>query len=148
MHKILSIILILLQLTVNLISAFADDSACSYFYQRLSDLPHIKLTKSDDGFESLWDGRRTHGCEIVFESHESIISGNLVYDTFQSLINAPGWTIDNNLSADGPGSSSVSIENDKNKCTIHWSQNAWIDEESGGQRQSSDIEMIIQCSSK
>ena len=148
MHKIISLILISFQITVNLSSVFADDSVCSYFHQRLSDLPHIKLTKSNSEFKSLLDGQRTHGCEIIFESHESIISGNAVYNTFESFINSPGWTIDNNLSADGPGSSSVSIENNKNKCTILWSQNAWIDEESGEQRQSSDIEMIIQCTSK
>ncbi|MFC1881862.1 hypothetical protein ACFL2S_10255 [Thermodesulfobacteriota bacterium] len=148
MRKILSLILVLLQLIVNLSSAFADDSACSYFYSKLSELPHIKLTKSNNGFKSLWDGKWAHGCEIIFKSHESIISGDKVYETFQSLINTPYWIIDNNLSADGPGSSSVSIEKDKSKCTIHWSQHAWIDEESGEQRQSSDIEMIIQCMPK
>ena len=148
MCKILSLILVLLQLIVNLSSAFANDSACSYFYSKLSELPHIKLTKSKNGFKSLWDGRWAHGCEILFKSHESIISGDDVYETFQSFINAPDWIIDNNLSADGPGSSSVSIEKDKSKCTIHWSQHAWIDEESGEQRQSKNIEMIIQCMPK
>jgi hypothetical protein len=148
MSKILPLILILLQLFANLNPAFADDSACSYFYPKLSKLPHIKLATSNNGFKSLWDGKWTHGCEIFFKSHVSIVSGDKVYDIFQSFINAPGWTIDNNLSADGPGSSSVGIEDDKNKCTIHWSQHAWIDEESGEYRQISNIEMIIQCSSK
>ena len=132
---------------VNSNLSFADDSACSYFYPKLFELPHIKLTQNSSGFKSLLNGDWTHGCEIVFESHDSIVSGDKVYDTFQSFINAPGWTIDNNLSADGPGSSSIGIENEKNKCTILWSQHAWI-EESGEHRQSSDIEMIIQCSLK
>ena len=148
MCKKLSLILLVLQLIANLSSAFADNSACSYFYSKLSELPHIKLTASDKGFKSLWDGKWKHGCEIIFKSHESIISGDEAYETFQSFINAPGWMIDNKLSADGPGSSSIGIENDRSKCTIHWSQHAWIDEKSGEQRQSSDIEMIIQCSSK
>jgi len=94
------------------------------------------------------DGKLTHGCEIVFKSHDSIVSGDKVYNTFQSFINNPAWTVDNSLSADGPGSSSVTIENKKNKCTILWSQHAWIDDESGEHRQTSNIEMIIQCTSK
>jgi hypothetical protein len=148
MCKIYPLILLFLLLIVNLSSASADDSACSYFFPKLSELPHIKLTTSDNGFKSLWDGKWNHGCEIIFKSHESIISGDKAYKIFQSFINAPGWMIDNDLSADGPGSSSIGIESDKSKCTIHWSQHAWIDEKSGEQRQSSDIEMIIQCSSK
>jgi hypothetical protein len=133
---------------VNLNLAFANDSACSYFYPKLSKLPHIELTQNNDGFKSLWDGRWVQGCEIIFKSTESIVSGDKVYDTFQSFINRPGWTIDNNLSADGPGSSSVTIENNKNRCAIVWSQHAWIDDKTGEHRQSSDIEIIIQCSPK
>ena len=144
--KILSLFLILIIVNLNL--AFADDSACSYFYPKLSELSHTKITQNDNGFKSLLDGKLTDGCEIVFKSHESIVSGDKVYDTFQSFINNPAWTVDNSLSADGPGSSSVTIENKKNRCAILWSQHAWIDEKTGEHRQSSNIEMIIQCSSK
>jgi hypothetical protein len=146
MHKIYPVILIFL--VVNLNPAFADNSACSYFYKKISEIPHIKLTQNNNGFKSLWNGKWIHGCEIVFKSHDSIVSVDEVYKTFQSFINSPSWTIDNKLSADGPGSSSVTIESDKNKCAILWSQHAWIDEKTGEHRQSSDIEMIIQCSSK
>ena len=76
-----------------------------------------------------------------------MVSGDKVYEIFQSFINAPDWVIDDKLCADGPGSSSVTIENDKNRCTLLWSQHSWI-EESGEHRQSSDIEMIIQCTTK
>ena len=133
---------------MNLNLAFADDSPCSYFYPKLSELPHIELTQTNNGFKSLMDGKWTNGCEIIFKSHESIVSGDKVYNTFQSFINAPGWVIDNKLSADGPGSSSVTIEKNKNWCTILWSQHAWIDEKTGEHKQSSNIEMIIQCTSK
>jgi hypothetical protein len=146
MDKILPLILILLIVNLNL--AFADDSACSYFFSKLSELPHIKLTQTSNGFKSLMDGKWTHGCEIIFKSHDSIASGDKVYNAFQSFINAPDWAIDDKLSADGPGSSSVKIENDKNKCAILWSQHAWIDEKTGKHSKSSDIEMIIQCTSK
>ena len=146
MNKIFLLFLIFIFLNFN--PAVADDSACSYFYPKLSELPHIKLTKKNNGFKSLWDGKLTHGCEIVFKSHDSIVSGDKVHNTFQLFINSPGWTINNSLSADGPGSSSIVIESDKSKCTILWSQHSFIDENTGEQKQSSDIEMIIQCTSK
>ena len=146
MKKILPLFLILIIVNLNL--AFADDSPCSYFYPGLSELPYIKLTQTNNGFKSLWDGKWTDGCEIVFKSHDSIVASDKVNDTFQSFINSPGWAIDNSLSADGPGSSSIGIENDKSKCTILWSQHAWIDDKSGEHRQSSDIEMVIQSKSK
>ena len=146
MIKIFLLFPIIIFLNVNL--ALADDSACSNFFFKLSELPHTKLTLTNNGYKSLWDGKWIHGCEIVFKSHDSIVSGDKVYNTFQSFINAPGWAIDGKLSADGPGSSSVTIESDKNKCTILWSQHAWIDDESGEHRQTSNIEMIIQCTSK
>ena len=146
MNKILSTFLISFFMILN--SAFANKSACSYFFPNLTELPHTKLTQDNNGFKSLWDEKWSHGCEIVFKSHESIVSGDKVYDTFQSFINAPDWTIDNNLSADGPGSSSVTIENNKSRCTILWSQHAWIDDQSNKIKQSSDIEMMIQCTER
>jgi hypothetical protein len=145
MNKILPIFFI--SIIINFNSAYSDDSACFYFYPKLSKLSHIKLTQTNNGFKSLSDEKWNHGCEIKFKSHESIVSGDRVYNTFQSFNNAPGWTIDNKLSADGPGSSSVCIENDKNKCSIYWSQHAWIDEKTGEHKQSSEIEVIIQCTS-
>ena len=143
MSKILLLFLILLDVN----PALADDPPCAYFYPKLSGLPHTRLTLANDGFKSVGDGKWAPGCEIVFESNVSIVSGEKVYDTFQTVINSPGWAIDNNLSADGPGSSSATIENERSKCTILWSQHAWIDDD-GEHRQSSDIRMIVQCMSK
>ena len=62
-------------LAFNLNLAFADDSACSYFSSKLSELPHTKLTQNNNGFKSVWNGKWTHGCEIIFKSHDSIVSG-------------------------------------------------------------------------
>jgi hypothetical protein len=124
MNKILCSFFIIIFLTVN--PSFAEDSACSYFYPDLFELPHIKLTQNNNGFKSLMDGKWIHGCEIIFKSHDSIVSGDKVYNTLQSFINAPGWIIDNKLSADGPGSSSITIENNKNRCTLLWSQHSWV----------------------
>ena len=55
--------------------------------------------------------------------------------------------INENLSADGPGSSTIVIENNQNTCILHWSQHSWIDENSEYQ-QREHIKLIVQCTSK
>lgn len=126
----------------------ADDKACSYFLGRLTELPHKKLALYENGFESIRDGRKTAGCEVVFTTHEDLVSGEKVFAAFQSLFNAPGWIIDDQLTADGPGSSSVGIVSSHSRCAVHWSQHSWVDEKTGKIEQSSDIEITVQCSSK
>ena len=111
-------------------------------------LPHTRLTETSNGFVSLLNGKSVKGCEVIFESNESIVSGEVVYLKFQSFTNRQGWFINENLSANGPGSSTVGIENNQNKCIIHWSQHSWIDEKSNEYRQSEHIKLIVQCSSK
>ena len=88
------------------------------------------------------------GCEVIFESHESIVQGSIVYNRIESLIHTPGWVMNNNLIADGPGSSTVGIENCTNRCLINWSQPAWINGKTKEHRQSHQITMTIQCSLK
>ena len=136
----------LLLLNTNI--AFGSDSACSYFYRSLLQLPQTKLTQNNNDFLSLWNGQRLQGCEVVYESHEALVSGSRVYDQFESFIHTPGWLINNNLVADGPGSSTVGIEKKNNRCLINWPQHAWIDEKTKGHRQSSQIKIVVQCSPK
>ena len=135
-------------LLLNISIASGADSVCSYFYHILLELPHTKLTQKMNDFISLWNGQRLQGCEVVYESHESMVPGSRVYDQFESFIHTPGWSINNNLVADGPGSSTVGIENEMNRCLINWSQHAWVDEKTKEHRQSSQIKMIVQCSPK
>ena len=143
-----SFFVVVLLMTLSYSSVFGKDTACSNFFEKLSELPHTKLALNKNGFSSLWDGKKMSGCEIIYESDESIVAGKKVYSVFQSFIHAKGWVINNKLAADGPGSSTVGIESDKNKCCIHWSQHAWIEEETIGPQKSNHIEMIIQCSPK
>lgn len=126
----------------------ADDSTCLQFYNELLKLPHKRLTQTSDGFVSLLDGKSLKGCEIIFESNESIVSGEVVYLKFQSFTKRQGWYINDTLGADGPGSSTVVITNNQNKCILHWSQPSWIDEKSNEYRQSENIKLVIQCTSK
>ena len=135
-------------LLLNTSIAFGNDAVCSYFYPRLMQLPHTKLTQNNHDFLSLWNGQPSQGCEVVYESRESLVSGSKVYDQVESFIHTLGWSINNNLVADGPGSSTVGIENEMNRCLINWSQPAWIDEKTKEHRQSSQIKMIVQCSPK
>ena len=133
---------------VNISAVFGADSVCSHFYNKLSVLPHLQLTLSDDGFKSLWDGNHQQGCEVFYESHVSLVSESEVFQLFESFTRDPSWEIDGNLVADGPGSSIIGIKKDNNRCLINWTQHAWIDEETKKQRQSKQIKMIVQCSPK
>ena len=126
----------------------ANDFPCTQFYMELLKLPHTRLTQTANGFVSLLDGKSLKGCEVIFESDESMVSGEVVYLKFQSFTNWEGWYINENLMADGPGSSTVGIENNQNKCILHWAQPAWIDDQSNEYRQSEHIKLIVQCTSK
>mgnify|MGYP006974249547 CR=1 FL=1 len=135
-------------LLLNTSIAFGADPVCSYFYRSLLQLPHTKLTQNINDFLSLWNGQPSQGCEVVYESRESLVSGSKVYDQFKALMHTPGWSINNSLVADGPGSSTVGIENENHRCLINWSQHAWIDEKTKEHRQSSQIKLTVQCSPK
>ena len=124
-----------------------DDSACRLFYDKLSKLPHTKLTVNTNGFVSFWDGKQINGCEVAFETDESMVSGKVVHQKFEAFIKLKGWSFNEKLIADGPGSSIVGIENDGNRCLINWSQHSWIDEKTGKIKQSYQIRIVVQCSS-
>jgi hypothetical protein len=126
--------------------AFSEDSSCNYFYEKLQDIPHSKLTLKKGVFESLLDAKPISGCEVEFKSHVSMVSGEKVLERFESLTQTPGWVTDN--VADGPGSSTVVIKKDKSRCLLHWAQHSWVDEKSKEIEQSEDIEVMIQCFSK
>ena len=126
----------------------ADDSICTQFHQKLSELPHTKLNLNTNGFVSLFNGKPLDGCEIVFQTNESLVSGDKVNDLYNELINSDGWTQNNDYAADGPGSSLIGIENDGYRCLINWSQHAWLDDKTNEIKQSDQIKMGIQCSLK
>ena len=123
----------------------ANESPCNQFYNELSKLPHTRLTETSNGFVSLLDGKSLKGCEIIFESNESKVSGEIIYLKFQSFTKRQGWFINEKLMADGPGSSTVVIENAQNRCILNWSQPSLMDEKSNEYRQSENIKLIVQC---
>jgi hypothetical protein len=123
--------------------AFGENATCKYFYEKLLDIPHSKLTLKKGVFESLLDGKAISGCEVEFKSHASKVPGEKVFERFESLTHTQGWVTDN--VADGPGSSRVVIERERTRCFLLWSQHSWVDEESKEIKQSEDIEVTIQC---
>jgi hypothetical protein len=54
---------------------------------------------NSNGLISLIDGKQGNGCEVVFESKESIVSGHVVYQKFQSFINLEGWAVNEKIIA-------------------------------------------------
>ncbi len=132
-------------LLINAGVASGNDSVCSYFYHKLSQMPHGKLILNNGDFKSVRDGKQLNGCEVIYESNVSMVAGSKVFELFESLKQTPGWAINNDLVADGPGSSSMGIENETHRCLINWQQFSWIDEETQQYEQSSDIKMVVQC---
>ena len=75
----------------------ADDAVCRLLYAKLSELPHTKLTLNTNGFVSIWNGQQSDGCEVVFETDESKVSGKVIHQKFESIINWQGWSINEKL---------------------------------------------------
>jgi hypothetical protein len=82
----------------------ADDSICNRFHDKLIQLPHDQLNLNTNGFVSLFNGKQLDGCEIVFQTNESMVSWDKVHDLYNEMINSDGWTQNNDYAADGPGS--------------------------------------------
>lgn len=79
---------------------------------------------------------------LGLESLGSVIMNKII------LLSVSFLLFNNNYFADGPGSSTVGIENKMNRCLLNWSQYAWIDEETNEQKQSDQINITVQCSVK
>jgi hypothetical protein len=126
--------------------ASAQSRGCSYFQSRLADLPGLDLVLNTGAFNSIWDGKRTDGCEVVFESHTSVLSEEDARRKFDELITSPGWKVNEMLSADGPGSATVALEKRGERCALHWSRHAWIEAATHQDRRSEDIRILVQCS--
>ena len=86
MIKFLLILLVFISIFLSHI-CIAKDSVCLQFHDELVQLPHANLSFNKNAFLSILDGKSLNGCEIVFESDESIISGDIVYQKFQSIVN-------------------------------------------------------------
>lgn len=121
---------------------------CEWFSSRLEAVPHTILSlKADDLFVSLWGKEEFTGCELRFETNDSLLGEVAVpdFDAYPgSEMAESGWKLTGGIRADGPGSGIYGIENEAAICVVRWSQPAFIDDD-GTFVQSDTFSMTIQC---
>ncbi len=107
-------------------------TSCDEFYDALAAVPHVSLTRSFGSFESIWDAKIYDGCEIEFETNDSIRAGADVpiffADSGTEMYGA-GWRMSREIGADGAGSGIHGIEKGSVVCIIRWEQPAYIDDD-------------------
>ena len=54
------------------ITATGSVQPCDWFAASLEAVPHVGLSERIGPFESLWDGETYEGCEVEFETHDSL----------------------------------------------------------------------------
>ncbi len=122
-------------------------SLCQPFLGPLEVVPYVELSVYSGVFESVWDEQRYHGCEIRFETNDSIRGGAVVpgFDAIDgSEMQRLGWRPSTGIGADGPGSGVFGIEKDTVACIVRWAQPAYIDDD-GEFVESETLNMTIQC---
>jgi hypothetical protein len=124
-------------------------NVCKMFYSELKPVPHAKLSVNTGLLSSLSDGKKFHGCEVVFNSNEQLMKGTEL-PTFESregsMLYRAGWRINEKYRADGAGSGAYGIVKDAVLCLIHWDHYSSLNE-SGEIEQSDLINMTVQCMS-
>ncbi|MBT8478897.1 MAG: hypothetical protein KJO06_08275 [Gemmatimonadetes bacterium] len=123
---------------------------CPYFQSRLESVPHVALSAASGRFVSDWDQEQHVGCQVDFETNDSLREGASVphFDAIEgSEMHGLGWRQSYGIGADGPGSGIFGIEKGSTLCIIRWAQPAHIDDD--GEIVSSDtFNMRIQCRQK
>jgi len=127
----------------------ASDRAnpCEPFAVALEAVPHVALAVRSGRFESMWDQVEYDGCEVEFETIDSLKARTPVpsFDAIEETeMYRLGWRASHGIGADGPGSGIFGIEKDAVLCVIRWSQPAHIDD-SGEIVHSEIFTMKIQC---
>lgn len=132
-------------------AATVTKDPCGYFFRALKTVPHEKLTRNDGGLESLWDGKKVSGCEVMFVTNDTLRSGRDMPDFFATEgteLYRLGWRMNNSLAADGPGSGIFGIENESVLCLVSHDQPAYLDEKTEKIIQSETLTITVQCRRK
>lgn len=120
---------------------------CEPFFVALDSVPHVALSMRTGAFVSIWDGMRYDGCEVAFETNDSLRAGVSVPDfeaTQDSDMYRGGWRPSHEIRADGAGSGTFGIEKKTGLCVVRWAQPAYLFEE-GKIVQSERFSMTVQC---
>lgn len=120
---------------------------CEPFSALLVAVPRTSFVTRTGEFESTWDGSRRFGCEIQFETSDSLRQGKAM-PAFEaeegSAMYDLGWRMSDGILADGPGSGVFGIETESAQCIVRWHQPAFIDED-GQFVQAEMLRLTIQC---
>ncbi|TFG65296.1 MAG: hypothetical protein E4H28_04380 [Gemmatimonadales bacterium] len=125
----------------------AGEQHCEYFFSALQPVSHTSLSVHDGAFVSEWDGSEYRGCEVQFETHDSLPRTAPVPD-FDALPDSEmyrvGWRMSEGIGADGAGSGIFGIEKDSVLCIVRWARPAYLADD-GGIVKSETFSMTIQC---
>ncbi len=131
-------------------AAIAKDP-CGYFFHALKAVPHEKLMRRDGTIESLWDRKKSLGCEVVFVTNDTLRSGRDMpsFGPHEGTeLYRLGWRYNNSIAADGAGESIFGIENATILCLVSSEQPAYLDEKTEKTIQSETLTVTVQCSQK
>lgn len=126
---------------------FDQPDSCDELYETLVVVPHVLLTRHSGPLESIWDRETIQGCEIAFETNDSIRNGAVV-PTFLAdrgtEMYRSGWRMIPEIGADGAGSGIHAIRRGRARCVVRREQAAYIDDD-GTFVESGTLTMLIQC---
>ncbi len=126
----------------------ADPAAlCEPFSTSLEAVPHVALSVNTGEFVSAWDRMRYRGCEIDFETNDSLRAGVPVPD-FEAVEGSEmyrlGWRMSEAIGADGAGTGIFGIERETVSCVIRRAQPSYVDD-NGEVVQAETLSMKVQC---
>ena len=123
------------------------ESPCELFFTALENVPNVVLSMSDGAFVSTWDGTEYRGCEVDFETNDSL-SADVSIPSFDAIQDSEmyrlGWRMSEGIGADGPGSGVFGIERESVLCVVRWAQPAYLFDD-GEIVQSETFSMKVQC---
>lgn len=125
----------------------AGAEPCDLFRSMLQPIPHVRLVERP-AFVSMWDRVERTGCELVFETRETLVPLGVPIPDFIPRrgmdLFSRGWRLNPRYQADGPGSSLHAIRHGATLCVVHYSQPAHL-ESHGEIVQSDTITITVQC---
>ncbi|NNE35917.1 MAG: hypothetical protein HKN13_11810 [Rhodothermales bacterium] len=142
--------LLILLLFIGLVASCTKSEptvSCSDFVAALEPVPHTSLVVNQGEYVSVLDGSEHRGCEVVFETNDSLRSG-IAIPNFRPIDTSEmygrGWRFVEGTGADGPGTGTFAIKVDSKQCVISWMQPSYVDD-AGQIVQAEDFRMNIQC---
>lgn len=146
-HRKLSWYVLPLAVWLCLGASVEQPDSCDDLFEMLAVVPHVSLTRNSGPLNSIWDRETVQGCEVAFETNDSIRNGAIaptfLADPGTDMYLA-GWRMIPEIGADGAGSGIHGIRRGPARCVVRWEQAAYIDDD-GTFVESDTLTMLIQC---